>query len=102
MLKSLFLTLVFCTSSAYAAIAPTDIQMKESDARMELSLRLRAKIMSDEQLSTQAHNVSIITNEESITLKGKVATRAEKVKLENYARSLAGRLKVFNQLEYKR
>lgn len=79
-----------------------DTQMKSSDSRTEITRRLRARIMADDQLSTQAHNVTIVTNEEAITLKGKVANRAEKVKLENYARSMAGDMKVFNQLEYKR
>jgi len=79
-----------------------DTQMKSSDSKTEMTRRLRAKIMADDQLSTQAHNVKIITNGEAITLKGTVANRAEKVKLENYARSMAGELKVFNQLEYKR
>lgn len=79
-----------------------DTQMKSSDGKTELTRRLRARIMADDQLSTQAHNVTIVTNKDAITLKGKVANRAEKVKLENYARSMAGEMKVFNQLEYTR
>lgn len=119
----LLLTLSLSLTSAYAAKAPSDkldkaaeatettvnqqgitadTQMKSSDSKTEMTRRLRAKIMADDQLSTQAHNVKIITNEDAITLKGTVANRAEKVKLENYARSMAGDLKVFNQLQYKR
>lgn len=122
-MQKIFLILTLITGSAFAAKAPVDkiekaaeasdstfnqqgvtadTQKKASENRNELIRRLRAKIMADDQLSTQAHNVKIITNEEAITLKGTVANRAEKVKLENYARSMAGDMKVFNQLEYKR
>lgn len=103
----LLIILILFSSNIFAAIAPADkispdTGLSGTDARMELAYRLRAKIMADNQLSMQAHNISIITNPESITLKGEVASRAEKVKLENYARSMAGDLKVFNQLKYKR
>lgn len=122
-MQKLILLLALSVSSVYAAKAPADkmekateatetsinqqgvtadTQGRTSEARTELTRRLRARIMADDQLSTQAHNVTIVTNEEAITLKGKVANRAEKVKLENYARSMAGDMKVFNQLEYKR
>jgi hyperosmotically inducible protein len=79
-----------------------DTQRKSDDTKTEVARRLRAKIMADDQLSTQAHNVKIIATDDAITLKGPVANRSEKVRLENYARSLAGELKVFNQLVYKR
>lgn len=114
MTKKLCLLIVALSSiSAYASTAPTsttinqqgvtaDTQRKTSVTKTEVARRLRAKIMADDQLSTQAHNVKIITTEDAITLKGPVATRAEKVKLENYARSMAGEMKVFNQLEYNR
>ncbi len=122
-MQKIILILTLISSSAFAAKAPVekfekraeatdstinpqgvtaDTQKKASESRNELIRRLRAKIMADDQLSTQAHNVKIITNKEAITLKGTVANRAEKVKLENYARSMAGDMKVFNQLEYKR
>lgn len=103
----LLITFILFSNSSSSAIAPADKLSSDTglsgvDARMEMTYRLRAKIMSDNQLSTKAHNISIITNPESITLVGEVASRAEKVKLENYARSMAGDLKVFNQLKYKR
>jgi osmotically-inducible protein OsmY len=79
-----------------------DSQMKALDSQTEMTRRLRAKLMADDQLSTEAHNIKIITLQNGITLKGPVATRAEKVKIENYARSMAGEMKVFNQLTYKR
>ncbi len=73
---------------------------REQSPNVELTRRLRAKIMSDKQLSTEAQNINIITEEKSITLKGSVAGRAEKVKLENYARAMAGKKKINNQLTY--
>lgn len=74
--------------------------LKEQSPEIELTRRLRARIMSDKQLSPEAQNVKIITEEDSITLKGSVSGRAEKAKLENYARGMAGKKKVYNQLTY--
>lgn len=70
------------------------------EADVELTRSLREKLMADDQLSTNAKNVKIITNKRSITLTGPVANRAEKVKLENMARSMAGKKKVYNRLTY--
>lgn len=70
------------------------------EADVELTRSLREKLMADDQLSTSAKNVKIITNKRSITLTGPVANRAEKVKLENMARSMAGKKKVYNRLTY--
>lgn len=105
------LTLTLGTVSAYYAYSayPTyspGTLYHEKDAtavmtkEMELTRKLRARIMADNQLSTEAQNIQIITNPKDITLKGKVSSRAEKVKLENYARSMAGDKRVYNQLKY--
>ena len=99
--KMLFLLLIFSISSVSVLAAyPVETQKEAREAEMDLTRRLRAKIMADNQLSTEAHNVKIITMPKAITLKGPVASRAEKVKLENYARSMAGDKKVYNQLTY--
>ena len=91
--------------SSYPSTSPgTLYPEKEATAvlskEMILTRKLRARIMADNQLSTEAQNIQIITMPKDITLKGKVSSRAEKVKLENYARSLAGDKKVFNQFKY--
>lgn len=106
-MKILLVFIVSLVSLSISAVYPSyeqgltaDSQMKAQGADIELTRRIRARIMSDNQLSTEAHNIKIITEEKSITLKGPVATRAEKVKLENYTRAMAGDKKIYNQLTY--
>jgi len=70
------------------------------DKNMEVTRKLREAIMSDKQLSTSAHNVTIVAEENAIILEGHVATRAEKIKIENLARARAGKMKVFNRITY--
>jgi osmotically-inducible protein OsmY len=98
------------SSSVYAAYPASNYSKVEAekqgttdsrdDSAMTIAQRLRARIMADNQLSTEAHNVQIVAQPTAITLKGKVANRAEKVKLENYARMMAGNKRVYNQLKY--
>lgn len=75
-------------------------QLKGSDADVELTRRLREKLMADNLLSTSAQNIKIITVGEQITLTGPVANKAEKLKIEKLARSMAGKKKIRNQLNY--
>lgn len=75
-------------------------QARSADADTELTRKLRERLMADNQLSTSAHNVKIITVKEAIILEGPVANRSERVKIENYARMMAGKKKVYNRLKY--
>jgi hyperosmotically inducible protein len=75
-------------------------QTRGSKADIEVTRRLRAKLMADNQLSTSAHNIKIITVNEAITLKGPVANKAEKIKIENLAREMTGNKKIYNRLTY--
>lgn len=77
-----------------------ETQLKGSDADVELTRRLREKLMADNLLSTSAQNIKIITVGEQITLTGPVANKAEKLKIEKLARSMAGKKKIRNQLNY--
>lgn len=77
-----------------------DSQRIGSDRDVELTRKLRAALMADNQLSTQAQNINIITITDSIILRGHVASRAEKIKIENLARARAGNKKVYNRLTY--
>ncbi|MGZ3789178.1 MAG: BON domain-containing protein [Bacteriovorax sp.] len=83
------------------AAITADSQMKARAEETEMTRKLRERIMADNQLSTKAHNITIITVAKAITLRGPVASREEKVKIENYARSMAGDKRVYNQLTYK-
>lgn len=69
-------------------------------ADVELTRKLRERIMAENQLSTRAKNIQITTADEAILLEGPVANREEKVKIENLARTIAGKKKVYNRLTY--
>lgn len=75
-------------------------QMKSTEADTEITRKLRERLVADDQLSTNAHNIKIITSKDSIILKGPVANRSEKVKIENMTRTMAGKKKVYNRLTY--
>ncbi|MBC7537448.1 MAG: BON domain-containing protein [Bacteriovorax sp.] len=77
-----------------------DSQMKGTARDVEITRQLREAIMADNQLSTDAHNIKIITLQKAITLKGHVASKEEKVKIENLARARAGDKRVYNRLTY--
>jgi hyperosmotically inducible protein len=95
----LLITIFLISISAYSAIT-ADTQMKGTAREVDVTRQLRAAIMADEQLSMDAHNIKIITVKNSILLKGHVASRAEKVKIENLARARAGKMRVYNRLTY--
>ncbi|MDD4975111.1 MAG: BON domain-containing protein [Bacteriovorax sp.] len=107
----LIIALSLSAFSAYSATAPrdnipsigtvtVDTQSKGSARDVEITRTLREAIMADDQLSTSAHNIKIVTVKKAIILKGRVASKAEKVKIENLARARAGDKKVYNRLTY--
>ena len=55
--------------------------------------------MQDKALSTDAHNIKIITQNGDVTLKGPVRTQDEKDAIEAKALSIAGQGHVTNNLE---
>jgi hyperosmotically inducible periplasmic protein len=57
--------------------------------------------MADKSLSTYAHNVKIITQNGSVTLKGPVHSDDEKEKIASAAASVVGSEKVTNQITVK-
>jgi len=75
-------------------------QLRKKDADIEVTRQLRERLMSENQLSTQAKNIQINTDQDAILLEGPVANREEKVRIENLARSMAGKKKVYNRLTY--
>ena len=100
--KILIITVMLITSfKTISAIPQHDSdQIKESKAEINIVRKLRIKILADNQLSTKAKNINIVSAADSITLIGPVSSRAEKVQIENYARSMAGTKKVYNRLTY--
>ena len=73
--------------------------MNKSDR--DITQQVRKAIIADKSLSTYAHNVKIVTQNGSITLKGPVRSEDEKQAIAAKAAEVVGGDKVTNQLEIK-
>lgn len=80
-------------------VTPTD--QSETEADRVLTQRIRAAIIEDKNLSTDAKNIKIITINGVITLRGPVLNEAEKANIARKLTSLIGIQGVDNQLESK-
>jgi len=76
-----------------------DDQSASTQTGTDLVRMIREKIVADDSLSTNAHNIKIISDQNGITLKGVVASAAERQKVESLAKSVAGRTSVINRTE---
>ena len=66
---------------------------------VEITRRIRRAIVKDDSLSTNAHNVKIITRHGAVTLRGPVASEEEKQMVAKKAEGINGVGKIDNQLE---
>ena len=73
-------------------------QQKENPSDRELTQNVRKAIMQDKSLSTYAHNVKVISQNGTVTLKGPVHSEDEKQAIEAKAAEVAGKDKVVNDL----
>ena len=78
-------------------LTPGDQSSNKAD--VELTRRIREAVVADKSLSTNAHNVKIITINGKVTLRGPVKSDAERAKIVATAEQLAGKNKVDNKLE---
>jgi osmotically-inducible protein OsmY len=81
--------------------AVTADQQKANTSDQDITKNIRRSIVSDKSLSTYAHNVKIITQNGSVTLKGPVQSDSEKQSIEAKAVAIAGADKVTDQLTVK-
>jgi len=74
---------------------------KQSNSKtdVEITREIRRAIVKDDALSTDAHNVKIITSGGVVTLRGPVASSEEKMAVAKKAEKISGVSKVDNQLE---
>ena len=79
--------------------SPTADQQKENSGDRELARQIRRAIVKDKSLSTNAHNVKIIAQNGTVTLKGPVNSEEEKKAVEEKAFKVAGPDKVTSQIE---
>jgi hyperosmotically inducible protein len=78
--------------------AKTADQQSNSTADVDLTRRIRRAIVADKALSTNAHNVKIISHGGKVTLKGPVRNDGEKRAIEAKAAEIAGAANVTSQV----
>ena len=78
---------------------PTADQQKENMSDRNLSREIRRSLMEDKTLSSKAHNVKVIAQNGTVTLKGPVASDQEKQAVEAKAAQIAGADKVTSELQ---
>jgi hyperosmotically inducible periplasmic protein len=110
--SKLVLTIVFCATAiaGYAQTPDTNTkpdntavnkrdrnsgeatadQQKTNAADQDLTKKVRQSIMSDKSLSSDAHNIKIISQDGSVTLKGPVKSEDEKKTVMAKAVAVAG------------
>jgi len=114
LLASLFiaLTVAACSKSDNSqSSAPNDNQMAsrtdkgvaasdqpENDADRKIIQEVRQALTADSSLSTSAQNVTVVSNNGKVTLRGSVKDDSEKQKIVNKATQVAGVTNVDNQL----
>jgi len=71
----------------------------ENQADLQISANIRKEILADDSLSSNAHNVKIITSGGIVTLRGPVKNQQEKATVEAKAKQVPGVTKVDSFLE---
>jgi len=78
--------------------AATADKQKDNKSDRETTKQIRKAIMDDKSLSTYAHNVKVISQHGTVTLKGPVRSEEEKKTIEDKAIAVAGAGNVKNEL----
>jgi hyperosmotically inducible protein len=84
-------------SDRHSETATPEDQSNRADA-IRVTADIRKAIVGDKTLSTSAHNVKIVTNGNTVTLRGPVANTAEKERISALARQYARGKDVLDQL----
>jgi len=80
----------------------TPLDQGKSEADRTITQTIRKAVVDNDSLSTNAHNVKIITVDGAVTLRGPVKTTEEKATVEALAQKASGVKSVDNQLEVER
>jgi osmotically-inducible protein OsmY len=83
------------------ASQPTADQQKMNSSDREMTRKIRRAIVADKSLSTYGHNVKVITQNGTVTLKGPVHSEDEKRTIESKATEIAGQNNVKNEITVK-
>jgi osmotically-inducible protein OsmY len=84
------------------AATKTPMDQSNSTADIKITADIRSAIMGDKSMSMNAQNCKIITDKSGVvTLRGPVASQAEKDSIESKAKAVAGVNSIVNELEVK-
>ena len=83
------------------ASEPTADQQKNNPSDLQITKQIRQSLMKDKSLSTYAHNVKIISQNGTVTLRGPVRSDDEKRAVEAKAAEVVGQGKVTSELAVK-
>jgi len=78
---------------------PTADQQKENASDRDMAKNVRRAIMKDKTLSTYAHNVKVIAENGSVTLKGPVRSEEERKAIRDKAAEIAGHENIKDELQ---
>jgi len=78
--------------------ATTPMDQSNDKEAIEVTASIRRAVLNDKSLSTAAHNVKIVTNGNIVTLRGPVASAAEKERVASLAAKSASGKTVHNEL----
>lgn len=78
--------------------ARTSFDQNENHKDTDITARIRQQVV-DTEMSVNAQNVKIITQDGRVTLRGPVKSADEKMQIERLAKEVAGTANVDNQLE---
>jgi len=84
------------------AAAETPLDQGETKEDLQISASIRKSVVDDKSLSTNAHNIKIITAAGKVTLRGPVKSESEKSKIEGYAKTVGGVNGIDNMLEVEK
>ncbi len=74
-------------------------QQKMNKQDVDITRLIRRELVEDDNLSTYAKNIKIITVDGTVTLKGPVRTKSEVLAVAKKARSVKGVSKIVNEIE---
>jgi len=77
---------------------PTADQQSNNRSDSDITKQVRRALVADKSLSTYAHNVKVITQNGSVTLKGPVRSEEEKQAVEQKAAAVVGADHVSSQI----
>jgi hypothetical protein len=94
-------------SSRVNARNPSDANATPTDqgsGALDLAITrgIHKTLMADKKLSAAGRNVTILTSDSRVVLKGRVNSEQERARIEAKARAMGGVIAVYNQLEVRR